>query len=198
VRRAIETRIEDPPANLPTHPAPRPAAISKSNRVVGHAHQGPKLHDSKPTGVGFLESRKLNPSNQMIGDWPEEAEVIAPEPDIYQWLKDLFPICRSLTGDGVRATLSYLQRIVPALQIHEVASGTAAFDWTVPDEWNVSEAYIESELGRRVIDFAKNNLHLMGYSEPVDLWLDRKQLDAYLYSLPEHPDWIPYVTSYYE
>jgi aminopeptidase-like protein len=120
-----------------------------------------------------------------------------PEPPMYGWLKDLFPICRSLTGNGVRATLRYLQKVVPELRVHEVPSGTVAFDWTVPNEWNVSEAYVENERGERVIDFAINNLHLMGYSEPVDAWMDRKELDAFLYSLPEYPDWIPYVTSYY-
>jgi aminopeptidase-like protein len=119
------------------------------------------------------------------------------EDRMYSWLKDLFPICRSLTGNGVRETLRYLQEVVPGLRLHEVPSGTVAFDWTVPNEWNVSEAYVENERGERVIDFATNNLHLVGYSEPVDAWMDRKDLDAFLYSLPECPDWIPYVTSYY-
>jgi aminopeptidase-like protein len=126
-----------------------------------------------------------------------EASAQFEEP-MYDWLKDLFPICRSITGNGIRATLRYLQRLVPGLQIREVPSGTVAFDWTVPDEWNISEAYIENERGERLINFTNNNLHVMGYSEPVDAWMDRQELDAFLYSLPEYPDWIPYVTSYYK
>src|SRR5690242_4085962 len=120
------------------------------------------------------------------------------EEPMYGWLKDLFPICRSITGKGVRETLRYLEALIPGLQMREIPSGTKAFDWTVPNEWNISEAYIENDKGERIIDFANNNLHVIGYSEPVDVWLDRQELDRFLHSLPEHPDWIPYVTSYYK
>lgn len=109
----------------------------------------------------------------------------------------LFPICRSITGDGVRQTLAVLGEHLPGLTVHEVPSGTAAFDWTVPDEWNIRDAYVLGPDGTRVIDFADSNLHVMGYSIPVDRELTLAELEEHLHSDPEHPDAIPYVTSYY-
>lgn len=117
---------------------------------------------------------------------------------MHQWATELFPICRSLTGEGVRRTLTFLAERLPGLAVHEVASGTVAFDWTVPEEWSVDEAWIEDSSGRRIVDFADHNLHLMGYSEPVDVELSLDELQQHLYSLPEQPEAIPYVTSYYQ
>lgn len=116
---------------------------------------------------------------------------------MHDFVARALPLPRSLTGDGVRRTLELGREIVP-LELHEVPSGTPVFDWTVPDEWNVRQAWIEGPDGRRVVDFADSSLHLLGYSVPVRATLDRAELDRHLFSLPEQPDLIPYRTSYYE
>lgn len=117
-------------------------------------------------------------------------------PSTYEIVRDLFPLCRSITGDGVRATLARVAREIP-LAIHEVPSGTAAFDWTVPREWNVRDAYVADATGRRVIDFRASNLHLVSYSAPVRTQLSLEELQPHLHSLPEQPELVPYRTSYY-
>ncbi|MBF0526020.1 MAG: DUF4910 domain-containing protein [Deltaproteobacteria bacterium] len=117
--------------------------------------------------------------------------------EMYRWAGDLFPICRSITGHGVRQTLRYFQKILPELTICEVPSGTPAFDWTVPDEWNIRDAYVMDDQGVKVIDFNQNNVHVVGYSTPVDSVMTLEELEPYLHSLPHLPEAIPYLTSYY-
>jgi aminopeptidase-like protein len=115
---------------------------------------------------------------------------------LYDLCKRLYPICRSITGDGVRASLKELQQIVP-LELREVPTGRQVFDWKVPLEWNLREAFIEDERGNRLVDTANHNLHVVSYSVPTDLVCSRAELDTHLHSLPEHPTWIPYRTAYY-
>lgn len=111
-------------------------------------------------------------------------------------MQELFPICRSITGNGLRQTFEIIKKIIP-ITIYEVPSGTKVFDWTIPREWNVREAFVEDMSGKRVIDFAENNLHLLGYSVPVDAVFSLETLQNHLYSLPDQPTAIPYITSYY-
>lgn len=117
--------------------------------------------------------------------------------EMYDLISSLYPICRSITGNGVRHTLYILRRYIP-LEIHEVPTGTKVFDWTVPKEWNINDAYIKNSKGKRVIDFKESNLHVVGYSVPVHTTMPLSELKKHLHTLPELPDWIPYRTAYYE
>jgi aminopeptidase-like protein len=110
---------------------------------------------------------------------------------------ELYPICRSITGDGVRETLQHLHEMIP-LTVHEIPSGTQVFDWAVPREWNIRDAYVKNSQGERVIDFKKCNLHVLNYSVPVQTRMSLAELKSHLFTLPDHPDWIPYRTSYYK
>ena len=119
--------------------------------------------------------------------------------EMHGWCRDLFPINRSLTGEGNRSTLQYLSaRLENKLSLMSVSTGEVFFDWTVPKEWKVREAWIADETGNKVVDFVNNNLHLVGYSQPINQWLDLAHLQTHLHSLPDQPDAIPYVTSYYQ
>ena len=117
--------------------------------------------------------------------------------ELYTWAADLFPLNRSLTGSGNRATLEYLRRIMPMMRMTEIPSGTPVFDWLVPDEWNVKDAYIVNDKQERIVDWRASNLHLVGYSAPFRGRLSLDELQGHLHSLPDDPNAIPYVTSYY-
>jgi aminopeptidase-like protein len=116
--------------------------------------------------------------------------------EMHRLVAELYPVCRSITGEGVRETLRRIGVQIP-IQTTEVPSGTPVFDWTVPKEWNVRDAYVKNGRGERVIDFRKSNLHVVSYSVPVRARMSLEALKGHLFSLPEHPDWIPYRTSYY-
>ncbi|WP_295165293.1 DUF4910 domain-containing protein [Selenomonas sp. F0473] len=118
--------------------------------------------------------------------------------EIYTLCDKLFPICRSITGNGVRETLILLQGVCSEMTIHEVPSGTSVFDWTVPKEWNIHDAWIKNSKGEKILDFQENNLHVVGYSLPIDANVTLKDLLPLIYTQPDQPDAIPYVTSYYK
>jgi aminopeptidase-like protein len=117
--------------------------------------------------------------------------------ELHGFAAELYPICRSITGDGIRQTLARIQERVP-LQISEVPTGTPVFDWTVPKEWNIRDAYIKDASGKRIVDFQNCNLHVLNYSTPVRAKMRLSELKLHLFTLPEHPDLIPYRTSYYK
>ena len=116
--------------------------------------------------------------------------------DLYRLIERLYPICRSITGNGVRETLDIIKEYL-SLEVNEVPTGTQVFDWTVPDEWNIKDAYIKNEKGEKIVDFKKLNLHVLNYSMPVHETMDLETLKAHLFTIPEYPDWIPYRTSYH-
>jgi aminopeptidase-like protein len=123
---------------------------------------------------------------------PDESTGVA----LHALIERMFPICRSITGDGVRETLQIIREMIP-LEIHEVPSGTAVFDWVIPHEWNIREAWIKGPNGAKIVDFSEHNLHVVNYSEPVSAKLSLEDLQPHLHTLPEQPSLIPYKTSYY-
>jgi aminopeptidase-like protein len=116
--------------------------------------------------------------------------------EMFRFMEELFPICRSITGDGIRETLRRIGERIP-LELHEVPSGTEVYDWTVPKEWNIHHAHIDDPTGRRVVDMADSNLHVVSYSVPVDARMPLSELKEHIHTLPEQPNLIPYRTSYY-
>lgn len=137
----------------------------------------------------------------MLSDFGDRGEFLteaASGDQMYGWMRAMWDFPRSITGQGLRDTLHFIGERVPGLRLHSVPSGTRVGDWIVPPEWNISEAYLENAEGQRIVDFADCNLHVVGYSTPVDEWLTREQLEPHLHSISEVPEAIPYVTSYYE
>lgn len=128
---------------------------------------------------------------------PLESDARALGLDLRALLEELFPLCRSITGEGLRQTLRVVKRELPGLRIHEIPSGTEVLDWEVPKEWNLREAWITGPSGHRIVDTADSNLHVVNYSVPVRRRLSLEELQPHLHSLPDRPDWIPYRTSYY-
>src|SRR5580693_3580999 len=131
-----------------------------------------------------IAALKLDPNSPEIGQ------------HIHSFISELHPICRSITGNGLRETLRRIGGKIP-IQVHEVPSGTQVFDWTVPREWNIRDAYVKNSRGDRVIDFRNSNLHVVNYSVPTQLKLSLRELKEHLHTVPDQPDWIPYRTSYY-
>jgi aminopeptidase-like protein len=126
----------------------------------------------------------------------------APDPadvgvQMYSLIRELYPVTRSISGDGVRETLRQIATHIP-LKIHEVPTGTQVFDWMVPNEWNIRDAYVKNADGHKVVDFTRSNLHVVNYSIPINVRMPLAELRGHLHTLPEHPDWIPYKTSYYQ
>lgn len=138
------------------------------------------------------------PKTSMLPDslWTQPARARALGEEIYATAAGIYPICRSITGNGVRETLGRLARHVK-IRVHEVPTGTQVFDWTVPREWNIRDAYIKNARGEKIVDFGASNLHVMSYSVPVRARLSLAELKEHLHSLPEQPELIPYRTSYY-
>lgn len=151
------------------------------------------LRWSKPPNASSWDLRY---SSEMNLAPPADSRFADIGHDIYALAAEIFPICRSITGNGVRQTLDILSRRIP-LAVHEVPTGTPVFDWTVPREWNLYEAYIEDSTGRRVVDARNSNLHVLNYSVPVDAKIPLDDLRKHIFTLPEQPDLIPYRTSYY-
>jgi aminopeptidase-like protein len=127
----------------------------------------------------------------------EQRDLTETGGELHRFAAELYPICRSITGDGIRRTLALIQNRIP-LKISEVPTGTPVFDWTVPKEWNIRDAYIKDSSGKKVVDFRQCNLHVLNYSTPMHATMLLSELKTHLFTLPEHPDWIPYRTSYYK
>lgn len=148
------------------------------------------------TTVKSSRRQAVSRSPESLAVAPAAGEQKGLGSELYALVRELYPICRSITGQGVRDTLTILERRLP-LERTSLATGTRLFDWEVPREWNIREAWIADSTGRRIVDFRDSNLHVVNYSTPVRARMSLAELRLHLYSIPDHPDWIPYRTSYY-
>ena len=119
------------------------------------------------------------------------------ETQMYELMIELFPICRSITGDGVRKTFDILKKIIK-ITTHEISTGTKVFDWVIPKEWKISDAYIIDPNGKKILDFQKSNLHVMQYSTPINKEMGLDELKSHIHTIQNRPQSIPYITSYYK
>ena len=150
------------------------------------------VHLTRAPEAGFSFPR----APMTLADLTSAARTDTLADEMFQLISRLYPICRSITGNGVRDTLRIIQEHIP-LTLHEIPTGTRVFDWTVPKEWNIRDAYIKNPRGERVLDFSRSNLHVVGYSVPIRATLPLCDLKKNIFTLPDRPDWIPYRTSYY-
>ena len=199
VRRPDRAPRTDPRRDARLRPAPRlelpgrdragAARLPRGGGQVHRAHPKPgRGRDGSPRAGGG----RLATMRDLMLEF--DADKVGAE--MFRFMEELFPICRSITGDGIRETLRRIGERIP-MDLHEVPSGTEVFDWTVPKEWNIRDAYIEDPHGRRVVDFRDSNLHVVSYSVPVDARMSLSELKEHIHTLPEQPDLIPYRTSYY-
>lgn len=144
-----------------------------------------------------MNSKTASRDKGIINDLLEGLDKDDIGQGMYDLIKKLYPICRSITGNGVRETLSIIKEYIP-LDIREVPTGTEVFDWVIPKEWNIKDAYIKNSRGEKIVDFKMSNLHVLNYSIPVNKKLTLEELKKHLFTLPDHPEWIPYLTSYYK
>lgn len=157
-----------------------------------------KMIDLKAAYPIICEDVRHNRSRRVCSYIGQDNAYIEEGRQMFDMCREMFPICRSITGNGVRATFDIIKKKIPDLELHEVPTGTQVFDWTVPKEWNIKAAYIENEKGEKIIDFDKTNLHVLGYSTPIDEWMSLDELMPHIYTLKDQPDLIPYSTSYYK
>ena len=144
-----------------------------------------------------IEHTRILSHSMRLLEQLEQQDLVETGKRLHDFAAELYPICRSITGPGIRQTLNLIQRRIP-LTVTEVPSGTPVFDWKVPKEWHICDAYIKDASGRRVVDFQRSSLEVLNYSTPVHCKMPLRELRSHLFTLPEYPDWIPYRTSYYK
>src|ERR1700722_11165906 len=147
-------------------------------------------------GASWQSLENPGAARKILGQAINEVDFLEQGREAYAAIEELYPICRSITGDGLRQSLRIIQKTV-LLALQEVPTGTQVFDWTVPKEWNIRDAYIKNGAGERVVDFSESNLHVMSYSIPTRKRVSLAELKQHVHTLPEQPDLIPYRTSYY-